>query len=349
MQNTLSPSGSLAEWVALHNSYYDMDMGSLPMHLSTIPAAVLPEGVSQGIRSIGERPVNPPRQVWLAREDLVYNFSSTYNREEDMALIFAIISTLEFDPEVEAALRASGGLQGDESTLRERLAQAQAAVTPTCDFDCEYIKRMEELARWKTLPAPERPLVQPIIPAAMEGTWQRYSQPLLGISFRYGSFMEIVDPFAEDELDEKSLFDKAISIRQQNGSAAEEVMRIELFPYLAGDDIPLNNWEAIQDQLNRARDPLHQFEYRLIVPVEWHSLAGEADDIVHTQEQAPYYRVETFWLRKDHIVFRITSSYPPLAQFVPTIISTMQFDTERLEELRASDVFKGDERTMVEE
>ena len=64
-------------------------------------------------------------------------------------------------------------------------------------------------------------------------------------------------------------------------------MTIELFPYMISEDVPINNWEAIQDQLDRARNPLNRFQYRLIVPIEWNNVAHHVDDIVHTQDQAP--------------------------------------------------------------
>jgi hypothetical protein len=346
---TLSKEGSLVEWVANYNEYFGrIGMGPIPLHLSTIPAGYLPAGIAQGVFATGERRVNPPRTLWLEREGLVYNFNSVFNHPEDVALMLAIAETMEFDPDVEAALRASGGFRGDDETLRQELAKMDAEVADRCDSTCEYIRAMEERERWKTLPAAERPLVQPIRPAEIDDSWQTYTQTVLGISFRHGPGVEILDPFVEKNLDDSSLFDEAISIVLED-SPTQEVMKIELFPYTISNDVPLHNWEAIQDQLDRARNPLNRYQYRLSVPIEWGYAAQHVDDMVHTQDQAPYYRIEIFWLSKDGVVFKVTSSYPYLATDALRIVSTIEFDTARLEELRALDLFAGDERTMVDE
>ncbi|MCC6454599.1 MAG: hypothetical protein IT328_06630 [Caldilineaceae bacterium] len=347
---TLSEGGSLAEWVANYNEYFGrMGLGGpIPLHLSTIPTSYLPAGVTQGVFAIGEHRVNLPRTLWLERDGLIYNFNSVYNRPEDVARMFAIAASMEFDPDAEARLRASGGFRGDDETLRQELAKMDAEIADDCDPTCEYIREMEERERWKTLPAAERPLVQPIRPAAIDDPWQTYTQTVLGISFRYGSEMQIIDPFAEKDSDESSLFDKAISIVLGH-SPTQEVMKIELFPYTVSEDVPLHNWEAIQDQLDRARNPFNRYQYRLSVPIEWGYAAQHVDDMVHTQDQAPYYRIETFWLSKDGVVFKVTSSYPYLATDALRILSTIDFEPARLEELRALGLFAGDERTMVDE
>jgi hypothetical protein len=348
------PETSLAEWISLYNDYSSLNSmwGFTPIQLATMPAEDLPEGVDEGIYSIYDLPYNSPKRIWLQRGDFVYSIGSSYNRPKDIALILAVIKSMEFDPTVEATLRQPNRFQGDDETFRQELARVQAELAarlPECDPDCEYIKFMTEVERWKTLPAPERPIVQPIRFDAPDDTWQSYTQPLMGISFRYAPFLEVIDPFEEKKLDERSLFDEIISIRSKGGAGVEAVMTIELFPYTRSDDVPINNWEAIQDQLNRARNPYNQFQYRLIVPIEWNNIGHHVDDMVHTQDQAPYYRIETFWLSKDGVVFRVISSFPAMAGFVPTIISTMEFDRERLAELRASGIFAGDERTMAAE
>ena len=347
------PETPLTEWILLRLSYSDLlgPVSGSGLQLATVPAEYLPEGIDEGRYAVNNFSINPPKTFWLQRGDLVYHFNSTYHRPEDIAIILAVMQSLEFESSVEAKLREANQFYGDDDTLRQKIAQAQAdsEANPSCDAHCEYVKFMTEVERWKKLPAPERPLVQPIRFGAIDDSWQPYTQTLMGISFRYAPGLEVVDPFAKNNLDESSLFDEAILIKWAGVSWIEEVMTIELFPYMISDDIPINNWEAIQDQLDRARNPLNRFQYRLIVPIEWNKVAHHLDDIVHTQDQAPYYRIETFWISKDGVVFRITSSYPPLAGYVPLIISTIEFDTARLEELRSMGIFAGDERSMVAE
>jgi hypothetical protein len=343
-------SGSFAEWVTLNNEWGGMEgMGAAPLKLYNVPESELPESIDQAIYTISEASHNPPHIVWLERNGLVYSIRSTYNRPEDIALIFAIIQTFEFDEQVEAEILASNTLRGDQNTMRQQIAEVRASFVPECDAACQYISYTLELERWKKLPAVERPLVQPLRPALIDDSWQPYTQTLMGLSFRLAPGLKVLDPFAENDLDEDALFDHALTIVSDGGSATAQVMRIELFPYTANEDVPFYNWEAIQDQLQRARNPLHQFEYRLNVPIEWGVVAGGVDDIVHLQDQAPYYRVETFWLRKEGIVFRVTADYPPLASFAPAIISTMQFDAARLQRLRDLGLFAGDERTLAAE
>jgi hypothetical protein len=341
------PETPLAEWVLLNSSYSDIfglvDMSDLSLH--RMPAEYLPEGIDEGIYAFHEIPLKSVKRFWLQRGDLVYSFHSIYNLPEDVAMSLAVIKTMEFDPAIEETLRATNRFAGDDDTLRQEIEQikAEQAANPHCGANCEYAKFMTEVERWKTLPAPERPLVQPIRFNEPDDSWQTYTQPLMGITFRYPPKLEVIDPFKEKGLDENSLFDEAIAV------GSEKIMTIELFPYTRSDDVPINNWEAIQDQLSRARNPFNQFQYRIIVPIEWNHVGHHVDDMVHTQDQAPYYRIENFWLSKDGVVFKVTSSYPPSAGDVLSIISTIEFDQERLAELRASGIFAGDERTMVAE
>ena len=96
------------------------------LQLSEIPAEALPEGIDASVHTITTRPYNSPQIIWLQRGDLVYQLGSTYNRPQDLALIFALIASLQFDPEVEATLRAADILQGDETVLRQRIADSES-------------------------------------------------------------------------------------------------------------------------------------------------------------------------------------------------------------------------------
>jgi hypothetical protein len=343
------PDTSLAEWVSLYNEWSWMHSmwGFSPLHFASIPAEYLPEGIDEGIYTIDERPYNPSTVIWLQRGDLVYSFGSTYHRPQEISLILAVIQSMEFNPTVEATLRASGGFQGDDERLRQQIADAQPEPTPECDLSCQqrndYIaKVVAPAATAKALPPLERPTPVAYSPLPVGEDWITYAQPVLGISFRYPPGMSIVDPFRDQQLGdtEATRWGIALTPTQED---RDRIWTMVILPYLLGKDTPLANWEAMYDQLVRAgrQDDNFNFPYRTVTHIDPIYFPRQADDMIMINNGGILISV-------DHIVYQVgaASATLPLAG---AILSTLEFDEAHLAKLRTLNIFRGDEQQIVAE
>ena len=346
----LSAQGSLREWVTLENvAIGSQGRGPLtPYYVMPIPTNLLPGDVEQGVFSTNHGRVTPTEAVWLAWNGFVFRVASNYHRPIDTANLFAIIVTLKFDPAMEEVLRRSNRWSGDEAALRQQYEEVTAMLAAQCDYTCQmqenYNMRMLALDEARQLPAHQRPFVDIISPILIGSDWLTYTHPTLGISLRYSPDWSVEDPFTTNKLDESSAVQTKIILRTTD---EREVLTIELMPYTVSDDVPLHNWEAIHDQLNRAQHPADQFRYRLIVPIRADFIPQQVEDIVHTRQQAADYQVEDFFMSKDGVVFRVMNSDRSLQQQTAAVLSTIKFDTAQLAKLRAQGIFAGDERAMT--
>lgn len=347
----LSAKGSLQEWVTLENvAIGSQGRGPItPYYIMPIPTNLLPVDVEQGVFSTNDGRVTPTEAVWLAWNGFVFRVASNYHRPIDTANLFAIISTLKFDPAMEETLRQLDRWRGDEAVLRQQYEEVTAMLAARCDYTCQmqedYNARMAHIDASRKKLLDQRPLVEPITMGGYDvSQWLTYTHPILGISFRFSESM-IVEPPEEQILDESAALNHPIIVRHSDG---REMVRLTLLPYTVSPDVPLHNWEAIYDQLNRAVHPIDQFPYRLIVPIDVRYMPLQADDAVHVREEAAAYQMEDFFLSKDGVVLRVTNREHSLQQITAALLSTIEFDAAQLAKLRAAGIFAGDERAMLD-
>jgi hypothetical protein len=357
-QYTLSPGGSLVEWVILRNEYSEMTgFRTDPLELFSLPAQYMPDGVDQAVYSIDERSYNTVHSavhvLWLERDEVIYSIRPSYDQPEDIALAFQIAASLDFDPEIEASFREKAKFSGDEEALRQfnESMQPQPQLTPECDIVCrDQRAREEQMQAFEAavnLPATERPMPQPISPLPREDNWRTYTQPVWGISFHYPPEWSIEDALGVNQQDESAAISTGLALYRDAENNSQQRIMIRLSPYTIGENTPLHNWEAIQDQRYRAMQPNYQIPYRLFVPVDPKYVPRQADDMVHTRIQTSQVQADRVWISKNGLVFNISIDDSTVLPLAIAVISTLEFDTEQLEKLHSLDIFYGDERTLA--
>jgi hypothetical protein len=83
--------------------------------------------------------------IWLAKGELVFIIYAAASDPELIKQMFSIASTIEFDADKLAAVRAQAPFAGDEQALKAMVEHLQPHAEPACDIVCRDQQALEHI------------------------------------------------------------------------------------------------------------------------------------------------------------------------------------------------------------